>query len=739
MARKITRALAAAASVVMCFSLLAGCGGNTSSVPDNTVSDTSSGTEQDIVADTDWTYGQVAVGGGGFVTGVFSTCEEGVYYARTDVGGAYRWDKTKNMWVSLNYWVSEDDVGLMGISAIAVDPKDAAKVYLLAGTDYFSGGKTCLLKSDDYGNTFTVIELTSMIKVHGNGMGRGNGERLAIDPNNSNVIYAGGNTGGMIKSTDGGLTWNPVSSFPVTNTSNQNGINCIVLDPASVSGGASKRIYASVSQKGENLFVSEDGGATWNPVENAVSDFMPYRIKLDSDGDMYVIYGNSEGPWGNTSGAVYKYDASDKTATNIAPGTTPFGDIVIDPKDDDRLVLCTTTTWMQQPNGAHGDVFYTSTDGGKTWNNLLGTMTMTTNGMDWIEDCAIHWCCSLAMNPFNADEIMVTSGNGIFACDNIWDAAPEFYFNAEGIEETVPMDIISLPDYPLVSAALDYDGFVHESIYTSGARHNDKIGSTTSITIAPQNRDYWAKVGGTETEQALTYSTDGGETWTKITNKPDSSKTFMNGSIAFNADGSRLIWSPENSHFPFYTEDFGATWTQCEGIMGQGLYVIGDSINADYVYAYGNEKLYVSSDGGKSFEKKATDLFLMKDRLAVSPTDEGTFYLPAGAGLYKTTDHGETFTRIDAVKACQAVSLGKAKNDGDPYVIYIYGTVADNSATGIYMSEDDGATWTRVNDDAHQFGGTGNGGWISGDMNTYGRCYMSTVGLGIVYCDKTEK
>lgn len=740
MATKFNRAFAAAASVMMCFSLLSGCGGNTSSSEgESNVNSESSGTQQDTVVDTGWTYGQVAVGGGGFVTGVFSTCEEGVYYARTDVGGAYRWDNTKNMWVSLNYWVSEADVGLMGISAIAVDPKNAAKVYLLAGTDYFSGGKTCLLKSDDYGETFTVIELTSMIKVHGNGMGRGNGERLAIDPNNSNIIFAGGNTGGMIKSTDGGLTWNPVSSFPVTHTSNQNGINCITFDHTSVSGGASKRIYASVSQKGENLFVSEDGGETWNPVKNAVSDLMPYRIKLDSDGDMYVVYGNSEGPWGNTSGAVYKYSSSDGTATNIAPGTTPFGDIVIDPKDDDRLVLCTTTTWMQQPNGAHGDVFYTSTDGGETWDNLLDTMTLTTNGMDWIEDCAIHWCCSLAMNPFNADEIMVTSGNGIFACDNIWDEAPEFYFNAEGIEETVPMDIISLPDYPLVSAALDYDGFVHESIYTSGARHKDKFGSTTSITIAAQNRDYWAKVGGTESEQLLTYTTDGGETWTKIKNKPDSSKTFMNGSVAFNADGSRLIWSPENGHFPFYTEDFGETWTQCEDIMGQGLYIIGDSIDANYVYAYGNEKIYVSSDGGKSFEKKGTDLFLMGDRLAVSPTEAGTFYLPAGAGLYKTTDHGETFTRIDTVKACQSVSLGKAKNDGDPYVIYVYGTVADNDATGIYMSEDEGATWTRINDDAHQFGGTGNGGWISGDMNTYGRCYMSTVGLGIVYCDKKEK
>ena len=47
--------------------------------------------------------------------------------------------------------------------------------------------------------------------------------------------------------------------------------------------------------------------------------------------------------------------------------------------------------------------------------------------------------------------------------------------------------------------------------------------------------------------------------------------------------------------------------------------------------------------------------------------------------------------------------------------------------------------WVRVNDDLHQFGGIGNGEFIAGDMNVYGRCYIATVGLGIAYCDKNEK
>ena len=89
---------------------------------------------------TDWTYGQVAMGGGGFVSGVFSTTEEGLYYCRTDVGGAYRYDSEAQRWVSLGFWVTEEDKGLLGIDGLASDPTAPNNLYLLAGTEYFSYG-----------------------------------------------------------------------------------------------------------------------------------------------------------------------------------------------------------------------------------------------------------------------------------------------------------------------------------------------------------------------------------------------------------------------------------------------------------------------------------------------------------------------------------------------------------------------------------------------------------------------
>ena len=223
--RRILSILLAAATAVS----VAGCSknetsGSESSAPDDSSSPVGEPTASNVSAN-GWEFNQVAMGGGGFVSGVFATSQEGLYYARTDVGGAYRYNKDTQLWESMSYGISEDDQGFLGIAGLAYGDKDPNRVYLLAGTSYLSGGRTALFISNDYGSTFTRTELTDYIKVDGNGMGRGNGERLAVDPKNSDIVYAGGmSSGGLIKSTDGGQTFTYLDLGTATNTNNNNGI-----------------------------------------------------------------------------------------------------------------------------------------------------------------------------------------------------------------------------------------------------------------------------------------------------------------------------------------------------------------------------------------------------------------------------------------------------------------------------------------------------------------------------------
>ena len=78
-------------------------------------------------------------------------------------------------------------------------------------------------------------------------------------------------------------------------------------------------------------------------------------------------------------------------------------------------------------------------------------------------------------------------------------------------------------------------------------------------------------------------------------------------------------------------------------------------------------------------------------------------------------------------------------NDWETSVIDIGGQPTSDDPVGLYWSTDEGATWSRINDDNHQFGGTGNGKFVYGDWNKYGRVYMSTLGLGVVYGDLIEE
>jgi xyloglucan-specific exo-beta-1,4-glucanase len=252
------------------------------------------------------TFGNVALGGGGFVTGIISHKTSGDVYCRTDVGGAYRWDAANSKWIPLLDWTSEDQTTYQGAEAIALDPQNANNLYILAGTSYFNNGKTAILKSTDKGNTFTEVVVTSQFMAHGNGYGRANGERLAVDPNNSNILFCGTRNNGLWKSTNAGLTWTQVWNG-VTTTSNGNGLCFVVFDPSSVSGGATQTIYFGVSRTGAgNIYKSTNGGSTFTAIQPDNS-FMPHRAVLSSNNStLYVTMAYGEGPNSGSNGRVYK-------------------------------------------------------------------------------------------------------------------------------------------------------------------------------------------------------------------------------------------------------------------------------------------------------------------------------------------------------------------------------------------------------------------------------------------------
>lgn len=692
---------------------------------------------------TDYNWKSLAIGGGGFVSAVIpSKTQQNLVYARTDVGGAYRWNASSNKWVPLTDWVSEDQVGFLGVESLALDPNNSGRLYMLVGISYFNDGKTSILRSDDYGNTFTITEVTSQFKAHGNGMGRQTGEKLVVDPNNSNVLYCGTRWNGLFKSTNSGSTWSRVTALNVTTTPNENGISFVALDPSSKSGGNTQRIFVGVSRSGSagaNFYRSDNGGQSFTAVSGAPSDLMPHRAVMAGNGNLYVTYGNGAGPHGHKDlkeesmdkGQIWKYNISTGVWTNVTPSgfSGAFGGISIDPNDPNRIVASSINTyWYQYRNtiknkDVFGDRIFLSTNGGSSWVDVVNRgFTLDTDNITWIYGHSIHWAGSIEFDPFNTKKVWVTSGNGIFVNDDI-NTNGTWRFNVRGIEETVPLGLESIANGPVISVIGDYDGFRHTNLNEYAPIHEPQMGTTTGLAVAGQNTGKMVRVGN-----SMYYSTDTGVTWTQCT------INGTQGKVAISANGNVFLHSPKDTTLTYRSTNNGASWSLVNSLTFRDARVVGDGVNANKFYAYNPENgaVMVSTNGGSSFSQAATVSTWGSKVIRLTPGKEGHVWIALNnGGLTRSTDSGQSFSTISGVSHCGAVGFGVAASGANYPTIYIWGTV--NNVKGVFRSTDQAATWVRVNDDAHEYGGPGNGQFIQGDMNVFGRVYMSTAGRGIVY------
>ena len=753
-----------------------------------------------IESSMDWDTLNIA--GGGFVSGIITGDDQ--MYARTDVGGAYRYDYEQKKWVQLLDFLNEADRGFLSVDAMCVDPNDDDTLYLLCGCAYFSDARTAIFRSRDAGETFEEIDVTDLIQVHGNGYGRQCGESIAVDPDNPDIIYCGGDatasTSGLIMSEDGGDTWKAVDGYgkldlfeyeinwptwtehKVKTTAEKydggaNGVSTITITDG--------KVFVGTSIKGKaNLHVAEVGSDDFKPLsEELPTEQMPSRINLDPDGNLLITYINGL-MFDSGTGYAYKYNPKTDELKDITPTATSngtakklnvgYGGVFSDRHDSNKLVATTCAQWYSQSWTADawerdaiawGDRFFKSEDGGETWTEMTpGNSTswggpleanyLEDGGHSWIRDKAIHWSGSIAIDPRNSDQFWVVSGNGVFTCEDTWAECPTIRFAADGIEEVVSLDFISRPGKDPVSVIGDYDGFYHnaDGTATQLSPSMNKLTTTTAstggIAYCPANPDVMVRLSE---GSAMGYYTTDGTTWQELPNVPLSGAKAAINQLE---DGTYRILVSSSGKIS-YTDDYGKTWSTAStsDSLSSTIWMCVDEKNPQYVYAYGyyyNQYyfyskpkaditdaryiLMVSDDYGKTFKNNQTvcQYDQCDGAYRIAYLDEGTFAIAAGYyGAYLVTDYGKTITKMDNVSYCKTMGYGAAEKDGDPYALYMYGKPADSDPEGIYRSTDCGKSWVLINQN-HLYGGTGNGNYLVGDMNTFGTVYMSTVGCGIV-------
>jgi hypothetical protein len=694
---------------------------------------------EDTAAPGPYLWKNVVIKGGGFVSGIIpSPVLPGLVFARTDVGGAYRYAPATGRWLPLTDWVGHDNSNLIGIESIAADPVDPNRVYLAAGT-YLTAGNGAILRSTDMGRSFTRHALPT--PMGGNADGRSMGERLAIDPNLPSTLYFGSRSAGLWRSTDAAETWAQVAAFPTTGTNNGdagaagNGLGFVVFNGKSgVPGTPTPEIYVGVGiTNNASLYRSLDAGATWEAVPGQPAGLLPHHGVFDGCGNLYLTWNDGPGPNNISKGAVWRFGTATGEWADISPprGQGGFGGISVDASLPGALLVTTIDRWSP------GDI-YRSTNGGASWTTLVPAAQRDVNGAQWLwwhtsGLPALGWMGDVEIDPFDSSHAFFITGQGIWSTANLTAAdsgrATRWKFDDDGLEETVVLDLASPPaGAPLLSGVGDIAGFRHDDLDASpadGMFANPVFGNTNSLDFAQAVPTLVVRAGTTSSAGLAkgAYSTDGGTTWIPFAGAPAGSTG--QGSIAVSADGARFLWAAKGAT-PSFSLDHGATWTACVG-LSTGVQLAADRVNPATFYASGRSGTFVSTDGGATFVKTAT--------LAGRPRPvfgiEGDLWLATSAGLYHSQDSGQTFVQpSQTVNAGTAVGFGMAAPGQSYPSIYLAGAVS--VVWGTYRSDDAGVTWQRIDDVNHQFGSIN---CLTGDPRRYGRIYLGTGGRGILYGD----
>src|SRR5581483_3685197 len=312
--------------------------------------------------------------------------------------------------------------------------------------------------------------------------GRGLGERLAVDPQDTDIVYFGSRHDGLQRSVDRGRSWSRVTPFPVAGLGRpaarqtHAGISFVVFgsrdrggsegggshnaDSGNDSGGGGGKVsdsggnmptstlFVGVADPGQHhLFRSVDAGVSWQAVPGEPrGDLLPVRAQLAGNGILYLTYSNGIGPNGVTDGAVFALDDRSVTETQwrksreapmarrgtldasrltwreiTPPGAhSGFMGLAVDAQRPDTLLVATLDWWQH-------DTIWRSTDAGRHWESLRAQSEIDARASPFLNWGEAHagfgwWMAGVAIDPFNSNHIAYTTGATVYTNDQPLDS-----------------------------------------------------------------------------------------------------------------------------------------------------------------------------------------------------------------------------------------------------------------------------------------------------------------------------
>lgn len=506
---------------------------------------------------------------------------------------------------------------------------------------------------------------------------------LAVNPKNFNEYYVAVASGGVWKTTNAGLTFTPLFDKEGSYS-----IGCVTIDPNNTNiiwvGSGENNNQRSVAY-GDGVYRSDDGGATWKNVGLKNSEHIG-NIVVDPT-NSNTVYVSAYGPVWSSGGdrGIYKTTDGGKTWKNILSVSehTGFNEIHMDPRDPS--VLYAAAHQRQRKvftyiGGGPESALYKSNDGGATWNKIMSGMPSGDIGR-----------IGLAISPANPDVVYAiveaAEGGGVYKSTNrgaSWIKQGNYTSSGNYYQEIFadPKDVdklYAMNAYMVIST----DGGKNFKILGEKSKHIDNH----AMWIDPTNTDHYL-VGS-----------DGGiyETWDAAANwhfKPNLPVTQFYKVATDNA-------------YPFYgihggTQDNFSIGGPSRTLSGNGIFnsdwyftSIGDGFetqvdqsNSDIIYAqsqYGGLVRYDKKSGEMldikpvELEGEAAYRWNWDAPLLISQFDNKRVYF-ASNKLFRTDDRGNTW-KVISPDLSRQIDRNKLPIMGK---IWSVDAIAKNGSTDIF-------------------------------------------------------
>jgi hypothetical protein len=502
---------------------------------------------------------------------------------------------------------------------------------------------------------------------------------IAIDPTNTNIMYLATGDGdagdtyciGVLKSTDGGGTWNTTGlTFPV---SSGYLMRRLIIDPSNT------QVLIAATNAG--IYRTINGGTNWTLVASGTRydvEFMP--------GNSSIVYATS-----NT--AFYRSTNNGATWSTISSGIPTTGAnrlaVAVTPADPNYVYVLRSNT-----SSAFGGM-YRSTNTGTSFTSMSTTPDVLANSCTGTTGSGQGWYdLALAASPLNKDEVVVggvnhwrsTNGGSTWTCIGCW--------NSTGLNPSyVHADVHEIEYTPAGVIYSANDGGVYKF---NGSTWTDltsprNIAQQYRIGLSGTTPDYWItghQDNGSNIHTPTTYSAsycgDGMDCFIDRTNNMNVFSSTPNGGYRKSTNG-------------------GISWTNCTTGLTGGTYWVSpwkqDPVSANVVYG-SRLQLWKSTNQATNWAQAGTipgNASQGVIEFAIAPSNNNVIYVIHGnTGVYKTTNATAatpTWAATAALPGVQATYVAiKATDPNTAWVTFSGYT----SGTKVYKTINGGTSWTNV-------------------------------------------